>query len=45
MVPLQEETDSGGHHSREVSDTVEIDDVGFCVRVDCVEEEIGRSLS
>lgn len=45
MVPLQEETDLGGHHLREMSDTAEIDDVGFCVREDSVEEEIGRSLS
>ena len=45
MVPLQEETDSGGYHLHEVFDTVEIDDVGFCVTEDFVEEEIGRSLS
>ena len=45
MVPLQEETDLGGHRLREVSDTEEIDDVGFCVREGYVEEEIGRSLS
>ena len=45
MVPLQEETDSGGPRLREVPDTVEIDDLGFCVREDCVEEEIGRSFA
>ena len=45
MVPLQKVTGSRGHRLREVPDTVGIDDVGFCVREDYVEEEKVRSLS
>ncbi len=45
VVQSPEEIDLGGHHSCEVSDTVEIDDAGGCTKEGYVEEETKRAHS
>ncbi len=45
VVQSPEEIDSGGHHSSEVSDTVEIEDAGGCTKEGYVEEETERAHS
>lgn len=45
VVRLLEEVDLVEHHLCEVSDNVEIDDAGVCIRKNYVEEETARGDS
>lgn len=45
VIRLLEETDFEEHHLCEVSDAVEADDGGHCIREDCGEEGTERDRS